>query len=211
MATRTVKQGDCISSIAYEAGFLWETLWNHPDNAKLRQLRRNPNALLPGDVVTIPEKRVKEESCDATRLHKFRIKGVPVRFNLRLLDIAGDPRSDVPFTLEVHGSFRRGRTDSDGRISEVIPPIARKAILMLSPPGSKVEVYEFQLGHMNPTDDIAGLQARLRNLGYLKIITGQMDAATHNILWKFQHARGLPETGEPDAATLSALADEHGG
>ncbi|MGO9095609.1 MAG: peptidoglycan-binding protein [Bryobacteraceae bacterium] len=212
MPSYTVKQGDCISSIAHETGFFWDTLWNHPGNARLKQLRRNPNALLPGDVVLIPDKRPKEESCDATRLHRFRIKGVPVRFNLQLLDVAGDPRSDVPYTLEVDGSSRRGRTDSDGRISEIVPPPARRAKLTLGRPGRpKAEVYEFQLGHMNPIDDIAGLQARLQNLGYLKKVTGEMDAATQGGLWKFQRACGLPETGEPDAATHSALAGKHGG
>ena len=211
MPSHTVKQGDCISSIAHETGFFWETLWNHPDNARLNQLRQNPNALLPGDVVSIPDKRVKEESCGQTRLHKFRIKGVPVRFNLRLLDVAGDPRTDLPYTLEIDGASKRGRTDSDGRISEAIAPNARKAKLTLGPPGRPAEVYEFQLGHVNPVDDTAGLQARLQNLGYLKEVTGEMDAATQGGLRKFQRARGLPETGDVDTATQSALADEHGG
>jgi N-acetylmuramoyl-L-alanine amidase len=70
MPSHTVKQGDCISSIAHETGFFWETLWNHPDNAKLKQLRKNPNALLPGDVVSIPDQRVKQESCDLTETGK---------------------------------------------------------------------------------------------------------------------------------------------
>ena len=211
MPAHTVRQGDCISSIAHEAGFFWETLWDHPGNAGLKQLRRNPNALLPGDKVFIPDKRRKEESCDATQLHTFRIKGVPVRFSLQLLDCGGDPRPQVPYTLEIDGSSRRGRTDAGGRISEIIPPAARRAKLTMGPSGRPSEVYEFQLGHMNPLDDIAGLQARLQNLGYLKQVTGEMDAATRGGLRKFQRACGLAETGEPDGATHSTLAGKHGG
>jgi hypothetical protein len=207
----TVKQGDCISSIAHESGFSWETIWNHAGNSVLKLRRRNPNALLPGDNLFIPDKRKKEEPCDATRLHKFRIKGVPVRLNLQLLNSGGDARALVPYTLEIDTSTRRGRTDSDGRISEIISPNARKAKLTIGPPGSSPEVYVFQLGHMNPIDDIAGLQARLQNLGFLKQVTGEMDEATHGGLRKFQRFRGLPPTGEPDGATQAALADRHGG
>ena len=28
------KAGDCLTSIAFEHGFDWKTLWNHPNNAK---------------------------------------------------------------------------------------------------------------------------------------------------------------------------------
>jgi LysM repeat protein len=47
MTTRyTVKQGDHLSSIAHEYGFPdYQTIWNHADNAQLKQKRKNPNVL----------------------------------------------------------------------------------------------------------------------------------------------------------------------
>ena len=47
----TVQQGESVESIAHAAGHFWDTVWQHPDNAALRQLRRSPHVLLPGDVV----------------------------------------------------------------------------------------------------------------------------------------------------------------
>ena len=55
-----VKPGDCMASIAVEHNFLWETLWNLPENAALKDSRQDPYVLLPGDQVFIPELRPKE-------------------------------------------------------------------------------------------------------------------------------------------------------
>jgi len=61
MANYTVKAGDCFSSIAKANGFYkYTTLYQHADNTATRNLRANPNMLVPGDVVAIPAKRVKK-------------------------------------------------------------------------------------------------------------------------------------------------------
>ena len=52
----TVQSSDCMSSIAYENGFFWKTLWNLPDNTALKAQRKNPNVLMTGDIVHIPPK-----------------------------------------------------------------------------------------------------------------------------------------------------------
>jgi hypothetical protein len=211
MATYTVKQGDCISSIADEVGFFWETLWNHPSNAALKRKRKNPNTLLPGDEIFIPEKRPKEEQCAATKRHRFRIKGIPVKLNLRLLDTEGKPRKNLPYTLTVDGRPKNAKTDGDGKIAEVIQPNAKKAKLVVKPPGEPEEEYDFDLGHMNPVDDVAGWQSRLQNLGYLREVTRELDDQTAEAVKKFQKAAGLSQTGEMDSATQAALEQRHGG
>ena len=49
-----VVEGDCMESIAADAGFLWTTIWNHPQNAALKKARVTPNVLLPGDRPVYP-------------------------------------------------------------------------------------------------------------------------------------------------------------
>lgn len=81
-----VKQGECIDSIAFENGFFWETIWNHAENSALKQKRKDPNILLAGDEVFIPDKEEKKESCATEQRHRFRRKGVPAMIRIRLLE-----------------------------------------------------------------------------------------------------------------------------
>ena len=60
MKAHQVEQGECLSSIAYECGFFPDTIWNHPQNAELKRKRNNPNALMLGDIISVPDKRIKE-------------------------------------------------------------------------------------------------------------------------------------------------------
>ncbi len=92
-----VQEGDCISSIAHEHGFLWETLWNHSANSGLNQQRKDPNILMEGDIVHIPDKTKKQESGATEAKHKFKLKGVPAKLKLKLMrPKAGSSPPDAP-------------------------------------------------------------------------------------------------------------------
>jgi hypothetical protein len=56
-----VRQGECLSSIAVEAGLFWETVLNDSDNVALRQQRVDPNVLLPGDTIVLRPIETKYE------------------------------------------------------------------------------------------------------------------------------------------------------
>ena len=42
--------------------FYWQTLWNLPENAALKTLRKNQNVLMAGDTLHIPDLTVKQET-----------------------------------------------------------------------------------------------------------------------------------------------------
>lgn len=80
-----VTSGDCFSSLSFEHGFFWETLWNHGKNAELKSRRKDPNILKEGDVVHIPDLTLKEEQGATEQRHKFKLKGVPAKLKVRVM------------------------------------------------------------------------------------------------------------------------------
>ncbi len=81
-----VRAGDCINSLAAENGLFWEELWNHPKNAELKNKRKDPNVLKPGDLVHIPDIQPRIVTKPTEQRHKFVRKGVPAKFRIRLLE-----------------------------------------------------------------------------------------------------------------------------
>src|SRR5438094_10041608 len=106
-----VREGDGMSSIAEAHGFFWDSLWNLAENAELKAARPNPEVLMPGDRVTIPEKRIKSVTLAAGASHRFRRKGIPVRLILRLCDGTGAAFANARYRLIVGEVVRQGRTD----------------------------------------------------------------------------------------------------
>lgn len=90
------KIGDCISSIAYAHGLFWETIWTDPQNAELKAKRQNPNILQEGDVVHVPDLRIKEEARATNQRHSFVLKGVPAMLRLRITEESKPKPSSSP-------------------------------------------------------------------------------------------------------------------
>ena len=201
-----VRQGDCISSIAFEHGFFGDTLWNHPNNAELKKKRQNPNVLLPGDVVFIPDKRLKEVSEPTNNVHKFRVKNTPEIFRLRLL-VDGAPRAREPYELEIGELKLTGTTDTEGWLRQSIPPDARRGMLTLN---EGAETYHLQFGSLDPDDEISGAQGRLRNLGYYGgALEGRLSDELANAVRRYQAAKNLQADGTLTSATRTALQQDH--
>jgi N-acetylmuramoyl-L-alanine amidase len=202
MPKYTVQQGDCVTNIASASGLPWKILWNHPENAPLRQLRKDPNVLYPGDEIFIPERTVRLEQCATDKKHTFELKDTGAKIKLRLLD-ADQPRANQPYRLEIDGAtVASGQTDGDGIVAASIPPRAVEAILYVGT-GEARDVYPLHLGNLDPIETDEGVGGRLLCLGY----------ATENIeeaITAFQQKHGLSVTGSADAATRAKLEERFG-
>src|SRR4051812_18010485 len=100
----TVQSGDCISSIAAEHGFFPDTIWDHPENAALKQTRKAPNVLASGDVVYTPDRRVQELERPTEKRHRFKRIGVPDVLRLQMLDHDDQPIANRPYFLDIDGA-----------------------------------------------------------------------------------------------------------
>jgi len=207
MPEYTVKQGDCISSIAHQHGLLPKKIWDHPDNAQLKENREDLNILKPGDVVFVPEKEEKEESGATEQRHRFRKKGVPAKLRLQLK--TGDkPRADESYILDIDGEVFSGATDGDGKLEHPVPPNAKRGLLLV---GGNQEEYVLNLGHIDPIDEVSGVQARLNNLGFdCGKVDGVRGPKTEAAIKEFQKQYDLNETGNMDQQASEKLREVYG-
>ena len=71
MTIHTVVQGENIDVIAFKHGFHPATLWEHDENQKLRDKRKDPNLLMADDEVFIPDRKLREETVHTGKRHTF--------------------------------------------------------------------------------------------------------------------------------------------
>jgi len=189
-------------SIAADNGFLWESVWHHPDNSQLKNKRKHPNALRPGDVLKIPDKQLKESSAATNQRHRFVKKGMQAKLRLKITR-NNAPRANAPFTLNIDGNYTEGRTDGEGMIDVPIPSNAVQGVLKIGE-GSHEEFFRLKLGTVDPIDTESGVRGRLRSLGY------DDGPAFDELLKEFQRKEQLEASGRLDEATKNKLEELFG-
>jgi hypothetical protein len=203
-----VKQGDCIASIAKSSGHFWDTIWQDSGNSQLREVRKDPHVLLPGDRVTVPPLRKKQEPGETEMRHRFVRRGEPEMFRIRVL-YRDEPRANEPYELKIDQKTYTGTTDPEGAIARPIPGNAQRGWLKvgLEP---RVDRFSFQLGELDPITEISGIQARLNNIDLdCGSVDGVLGPRTRRAIKRLQRREGLKITGEPDQATQQKLKELH--
>lgn len=215
MAYYTAKQGDCFSSLAKQFGFVdYKTIFNHPQNATLKELRKNPNILYPGDRVFIPDNTAKQVNRAVDQKHKFVRKRKPTMLRIRLEDQEHRAYANIRYRLTVDGKKKDGRAGSDGMVAEPIEPDASEGQLDVWFQDSAGEegkhTIQLQLGDLDPVSELRGVQSRLINLGFdCGSADGIMNEDTELALQDFQRKFSLEVTGQADEATRAKLRQLH--
>lgn len=203
------QEGEGVSAIAFRYGFAPETVWNDPGNEELRATREDMDILAPGDVVVVPDKRLKEELRATGAFHRFQRKGVPAILRVQVT-VNGQARAKEPFTVVVDESYSYSDvTDADGVLQAPLSPAAARAVVTVGPDGYQFAV---EIGAVRPIRTLAGVRSRLNNLGYEcgEIDAPEGDPRTREAILAFQRDRGLAESGDwRDEALVAALRDEH--
>lgn len=205
-AYHTIRDGDSLSSLALAYGLAPATIWQDAANEALRAKRSRADTLLPGDVVAIPDKRTKTETRAINARHSFRRIGVPILFELQLLDGAGRALANLAYTLTVDGAEHAGTLDATGALKQIIPNDARSGRIVVEGQIDRA----LQFGWLDPIETLAGVQQRLSNLGFVCRHDGGVSGrATHVALSRFQQAVGLPVNAQLDDATREAVRACH--
>jgi hypothetical protein len=202
-----VAQGEHLSSIAEQYGFSdYRTIWNHPDNAELKQRRPDPHVLFPGDRVFIPDLLRKKEAAETSRRTRFRLQAPRLMLRLQVKDYDDQPIINTACTLEVEGATYELVTDANGQIQQPISVSARAGKLKILDHEMPV-----QIGHLDPVEEVSGQQARLNNLGYDAGEVGETDEAKlRSALEEFQCDHNLMVDGTCNPQTQARLLEVHG-
>ena len=216
MPEHTVQQGECLASIAKQYGFYsWRTIYDHPENADFKEKRPNPNIISTGDQIFIPEKEVKTASRATGTAHRFVRVSDSHLIRVVLKNSKGKPYAGKKFKLTVGDTVYEGTTGADGLVEQKIEGHESEAELQLwlkSDGSGKPIVWKLNVGHLDPVEEVTGVQARLNNLGFkCGAVDGDVGALTQAALKAFQREKGLSETGAIDEATRGKLRDLHEG
>ena len=127
-----VKQGDHLAKIAREHGLVdYKTIWDHPQNKQLKDKRKNPNVLAPGDVLFVPELTSKHVAAATDKKHVYKVKTGMGMLRLVLEDLYGNPVANAKCQLTVENKVFEVVSGADGKIEQKIPATAQNAELVV--------------------------------------------------------------------------------
>ncbi len=208
--THRVVDGESVESIAANCGLNTNDIWNLSENKALRDLRKDPDILSPGDKLAVPATKPLEFRRPTGQTHDLVVT-VP-KSKLRLqLKLRGQPRANLPCLLFVDGQQIPLTTDGEGKLETTISAKAKKARLVVDPKGKQPVTYQLLLRGIHPTSVATGWQGRLHNLGYPVDVDGEATGAmSQAALSLFQEKQKLTPNGTADDDTKAKLEELHG-
>ncbi len=215
--THTVAQGETLARIAKQHKFAsWETIYNHADNKSFREKRPDPNIIFPGDQIKIPDKEDRMASGATNSTHVFRVKKPEVeKFRVKIQSDSGKPWVGKRVVLNVGGQSIDAPIGPDGLIEIDLPNGNENGgeLKVFMDPNSDepTHEYEVQLGHLDPVEELSGVQARCNLLGFdCGVADGIMGSKTRAGIKEFQADNSLDVDGVPGPMTKGKLKDVYG-
>lgn len=218
MATyHTVQQGEYLANIVRRYGFTdYRVVYDHPENAEFKRKRPNPNLVHPGDRLFIPDVEERVEVCPTQQRHRFKFTVPRVQLRLALKGGQGEVLASKPYTLTAGTAVLEGTTDAQGVIDASVPADSEQATLDVWPSGGKSPdnehlTWTLLIGHLDPVEEVTGVQARLNNLGYeAGPAEGIVGPRTQAAIRAFQRDNDLPLDGVASAQLQQKLKEVYG-
>ena len=212
-ASHIAEPGEYIASIAADYGFSSSlTIWHHPENAALKALRKNPNTLLPGDIVYIPDRQTKVYPGQTEKHHIFVREQTNPKLRIVLRDENDQPVANAPCKLKIDGNVYDLNTDDQGLCEQPISYTAQEGTLIIlgNAAGVASEI-PVKIGHLHPIEEMTGVQARLNNLGYdAGEVGGGDQEMLRSAVQEFQLDHGMTPDGKWEAPFQAKLKEVYG-
>ena len=210
MPYHTKELVEWIGSIAAKNGHdSWRELFDDRKNSSLKSKRSDPNLLVTGDRVFITPVKPKDETGGTETTHVFGLKRDKDLFQIRLVDadMYLNAFGPIPYVLEIGMYKKIGNISASGQVLEIPLGMAEET--------GRLElagrVFRLQIGALEPYDRVAGLQARITNLGF---DPGPIDnlpgPKTERGIKDFQAHYGGPVDGKHNSATMKKAKSLYG-
>jgi hypothetical protein len=214
MLLHTVRQGECLSSIAAYYGFSdWRLIYDDPANAQFKQKRPNPNLIYPNDELYIPDRNPSAVGRPTNARHFFVVKRRPTFINVRVQNLAKEPIKNARYKLVLEDTELEGTTDENGCIKTEIHASDEYGTLIVWPDANDAEEkteWRVHLGHLDPLETVTGVKGRLRNLNYYHgEIDDKEDEVYEAAVRRFQEDYDLVIDGIVGQATRARLKQQH--
>ncbi len=215
-ATHTVEQGENLVLIAKKHKISdWREIYNHPENASFREKRPNPNILMPGDEIYIPDVAPKTMNIRTGVMHTFVVKKQKQFVQLKLLAPTGKPLQEAKVEFTANGTNQTVFTDRSGQLEIEIESAEHGDIPLAVFTSSDSEEadyqYTLQPGYLDPPETLSGLQARLNNLGFqCGVVDGILGEKTKAGIKQFQRYKMLSVDGQPSTKIHKEVEKEYG-
>ncbi|MEO6002385.1 MAG: peptidoglycan-binding protein [Opitutus sp.] len=215
--THIVEQGEHLSGIAETYGFhTYKQIWDDPANAKLKEERKNPNVLYPGDSVVIPDQEQKDKSCSTGARHSFRLLSDTLHLRFVVRNESDQAVANADYTLVVESDSETKKTDGAGKLEKRIQRSAKQARLRLKSDKFATDLnLLLAIGQLDPVDKVTGQISRLNNLAYGagEVQEPADDAAREQFrsaIEEFQCNEKLTVDGKCGPRTQAKLKEIHG-
>jgi hypothetical protein len=209
-----IQPGDCLLGLAAQYLYEdWKAIWNLRENQELREKRKDPTVLAPGDLIFLPDPKPQTHQLETGKKHRVVVRPPKVQVRPQVLHMDATAIAGCAYKLTPGAHAMEGQTDNDGFFEQRVPPLAKKLTLTVQLTGDpQGPCYRWMacIGHLDPIDTPSGLRQRLSNLGYWPTVETSQ-AALPYVLRAFQADHDIKVTGEADPTTLDKIRETHGG
>jgi N-acetylmuramoyl-L-alanine amidase len=212
--THKVNQGECGEGIAWAHGLEdFKAVWNSGDNAELRKRRSDPNILMPGDALVVPEAKPRVYMLATGKHHRIVLKIPQKELRLRVLAHKDEPLANAKYRLILDDvrQPREGTTDGDGVLKEKVRVHIRGGLLQIDGRRFRLRFNYINPFPAEPDESMSGVSSRLTNLGYESGGASKAgNPALSSALALYQSDAEIDPTGEADSATKDQLEKDYG-
>jgi hypothetical protein len=164
-----IRRRDTVRKVAYKLGFDADPVWNDPSNDDLRALRPNPDLLLAGDVLYVPDAADRPQPpvnpVAAGTTTTFVAPDPPtVTVSHQFFGLDSSTYDSKTFTVQELDNLGELQTTKDGLATFQVPVTLDTATIVFSDTG---ESWALQVGDLDPINTVSGIFQRLQNLGYI--------------------------------------------